>query len=161
MNKKFIALFLITLACATHAESAMTALHEAADNGNVAELERLLATKQFNINAQDDHGLTPLHYATWKNQPPCITTLLQYGASVNVRDQNQWTPLHFAAFCGRYACAIRLVNGGADIAASNDKGKTPVMLAACAHKFSIVEYLRKKELEQEQKATTNESVLTK
>ncbi|QQR49169.1 ankyrin repeat domain-containing protein [bacterium] len=161
MNIKILSLFLITLACVNNAKSATTALHEAADNGNVAELERLLATKQFNIEAQDVHGLTSLHYAAWKNQPPCITTLLQHGANVNIKDQHHWTPLHFAAFCGHYACAIRLVNGGADISAATDEGKTPVMLAACAHKFSIVEYLHKKELEQEQKATTNESVLTK
>lgn len=153
MNIKIISLFLVTLTCTTNAQSATTALHEAADNGNVAELKALLATKQFNINAQDDHCLTPLHYAAWKNQPPCITTLLQHGANVNARDQHQWTPLHFAAFCGGYACAIKLVNGGADITACNDEGKTPIMLAGCAQRFSIVEYLRKKELNKEQQDT--------
>ena len=161
MNIKIISLFLVTLTFTTTATLATTPLHEAADNGNVAELKALLATKQFNINAQDDHGLTPLHYAAWKNQPPCITTLIQGGANVNIRDQHQWTPLHFAAFCGHYACAIKLVNGGANISAANDEDKTPVMLAVCVQRFSIVEYLRKKEVEQEQKAPTNESRLTK
>lgn len=42
-------------------------LHNAARNGDVEALTRLIGTKA-NLNARDQHSRTPLHMAAWAGQ---------------------------------------------------------------------------------------------
>lgn len=79
----------------------------------------------------DGHGNTPLHWASFKNEPKCIALLLKYQADPNARAQpSGWTPLHDAAYSnGRVAIAL-LMDAGAVVDARANSGATPLCFAA-------------------------------
>ena len=74
-----------------------TALHNLAAHGTRAEAETLLNnSSNIDINARDDWGATPLHYAASKANIPLVELLLERGANVNARMKNGETPLRQA-----------------------------------------------------------------
>ena len=66
-----------------------TELHTAAENGRVADVERLIAARA-ELEANDGYGYTPLHTAAWKGHVEVAEKLLAAGADIgattNVRD---------------------------------------------------------------------------
>lgn len=81
-----------------------TPAHLAAATGHGEILEFLVAEPEFRAlvdpNAQDDHGLTPLHYAAMNNKLGCARTLAENGATVDAVDDRGRTPMHAAAMYG-------------------------------------------------------------
>lgn len=78
-----------------------TALHSAAAIEDRAWLEFLLQpSMQFDVNAEDNGGITALHLAAAVSDINTLT-LIQNGADVHVRDILGRTPLHFAALAGQ------------------------------------------------------------
>ena len=59
-----------------------TPLHRAAQFGNTAEVQNLIA-QGANVNAVDNFGHTPLHSAILGNHLPVVQTLVSSGANVN------------------------------------------------------------------------------
>ena len=49
------------------------------------------------VNAKDEEGWIPLHYATAINARAKAKSLLDLGADVNTKDDGGWTPLHYTA----------------------------------------------------------------
>jgi len=49
-----------------------------------------------NVNAKDDDGSTPLHYAAAKSNKEVTELLIVEGADVNAKDEDGETPLDFA-----------------------------------------------------------------
>jgi cytohesin len=73
-------------------ERGVTALH-----GAVAKpVAEALLEKGANLNAQDEHGLTPLHTAIGRFSLQTMRTLLERGADPTIKDENGNTPLHTA-----------------------------------------------------------------
>lgn len=60
-----------------------TALHLAADNGDLATLRLLLAAPGVSLVAESSEGLTPLHVAARQGNAPAVRELLAAGAPVN------------------------------------------------------------------------------
>ena len=60
-------------------------LLEAASRGDEAEVERLLLEHGADIEAKDNHGWTPLHWAAVYDFPEGARLLLEAGADVNAR----------------------------------------------------------------------------
>ncbi|MBC6436597.1 MAG: ankyrin repeat domain-containing protein [Rhodobacteraceae bacterium] len=85
-------------------------------------------TSGANVNADDEYGRTPLH---WARTAEAVQALLAAGADVNARDDGGWTPLHSAAAHGTTTAELIqiLVKAGADIEASTGKGRTPFDVA--------------------------------
>ena len=81
------------------------------------------------VNAQDEHGGTPLHWTAGYGTPANLTFLLKAGADVSTRSDRGWTPLHSAALFGNPAKVLALLDAGADGGAKNDKNETPFDLA--------------------------------
>lgn len=78
----------------------MTALHEAARNGDIERLKSLL-DNGADVNAKDEkNGAAPLHYAAGHGHARAVKLLLDKGAEVNARDNTGSTPLHWAAAGG-------------------------------------------------------------
>ena len=70
------------------------ALRKAAAMGDALGVARLLALGA-DIDARDNNGGTPLHWAAvWNASPAVATLLLDHGASIEARDDAGWTPLH-------------------------------------------------------------------
>ncbi|KAE8440733.1 hypothetical protein EG329_006628 [Mollisiaceae sp. DMI_Dod_QoI] len=77
-------------------------LHFASGNGNVNAaayfLDRRLGDLEF-INAKDDDGWTPLHWACrYWNSEVVVDLLLRCGADVEAKTNDGWRPWHVALF---------------------------------------------------------------
>ena len=97
---------------------------------------------KFNVNAQDDDGLTPLHYAALSGNVRIISLLLENGAVVNIPDKKGLDPLHYAAWQGYMDPVGLLLSGGADAnAQSVDSRDTPLHLAAQHGHYDVVALL--------------------
>jgi len=74
------------------------------------------------INARNEAGNTPLHYACERGYTEIVNLLLNSGADVNAQNNGGHTPLHWA--CWRaYAVATRLLlEKGADPGVKNASG---------------------------------------
>ena len=110
-------------------------LFEAIEARNIEAVKKHLAAGA-DVNAKDDSGLTPLHYAEGKE---IAEILITEGADVNAG--GQMTPLHYAASVGNKEIAELLIDNGADVNAQSFVGMTPLREAANQGHDSIVELL--------------------
>lgn len=88
------------LAGAARSVEPEAALRLAAGNGDVAQLQALLASG-VDVNARDDQGRTALMLATMRGQAQAATALLAQGADPNAADANGTTPLQAARASGQ------------------------------------------------------------
>jgi len=65
-----------------------------------AEIVKELLGAGANVNATNDKGLTPLHYAASKGRVEIGRILIERGADINVKDRANQHPLHRAATTG-------------------------------------------------------------
>ncbi len=102
-----------------------TLLHiYARDGGNLDEIISLIKSVS-NINAVENSGKTPLHYATIYGRSGIVSALLEHGADINAVDNDGKTPLHYASHYGNYEMIKLLIESGADTTIKDREGKTP------------------------------------
>jgi RNA polymerase sigma factor (sigma-70 family) len=101
-----------------------TALHRAAESGNVALAETLLAAGA-NVSEQTNFGVTPLHIAVLNDRLALAELLLRHGADPNLATGRGMTPLHWAVIRGRSEHVRLLLAAGASAAAADAEGRTP------------------------------------
>lgn len=75
------------------------------------------------------NDISPLQYASGKDNLASVATLIAAGADVNGECRVSNTPLHTAAFAGNEACVRLLLAAGASHAATNINGSTPLHCA--------------------------------
>ena len=90
-------------------------LHRAAQDGEVAEVQRLLSLG-YQPNEFDELGKTPLHYAAERGHLEVIKLLVASGADVNANDERVIgnTPLRQVAANCSFEVAKILIDAGAD-----------------------------------------------
>ncbi|KXJ73211.1 hypothetical protein RP20_CCG007886 [Aedes albopictus] len=82
------------------------------------------------LDAQNDEGRTPLHFAVQTSQRKVVKALVGSGASVGVRDIDGNTPLHLACILGYLDCAEDLlIPPRQDLEQWNYNGKRCVHIA--------------------------------
>jgi RNA polymerase sigma factor (sigma-70 family) len=101
-----------------------TALHRAADSGNLALAELLLAAGAA-VNEPTNSGLTPLHMAVLNDRLPLVELLLRRGADPNLATDRGMTPLHWAVIRGRPDHIRLLLAAGAGADTQDIEGRTP------------------------------------
>ncbi|XP_058453811.1 serine/threonine-protein phosphatase 6 regulatory ankyrin repeat subunit A-like [Malaya genurostris] len=79
----------------TTTDCGITALHYAADKGNIKSIE-YLCDNEADVNFAAEDGRTPLHYAAKEKRLDVIKYLVSKGANVNISDENGMTVLDYA-----------------------------------------------------------------
>jgi len=119
-----------------------TALHWAAywDDGETVEL---LLSAGAQVNAADDHGITPLWLACANGATAAtIERLIRAGAGVDVSHSSGESALMSAARTGNAAAVGLLLSSGAAVgAAERNRGQTALMWAAAQGHDEIVQRL--------------------
>ena len=100
-------------------------IYGAAYSGNIDAVKQHLAAGT-DVNAKNEWGGTPLHYATFGGHKEVVELLIAKGADVNAKDGVGETPLHWAAKEGNKEVVELLIAKGADVNAKDDVGDTPV-----------------------------------
>lgn len=102
----------------------ITDLMQAASDGRILTMGKLLNTGGENVDYQDDWGWTALRHAVRKNQLQCVETLISMGADVDIPAKNGRTPLISATLAGQYEMCEMLMGYGADPMIVDSVGKT-------------------------------------
>jgi ankyrin repeat protein len=121
----------------------MTALHWAADHGDV-EQTRMLIYAGARLEAATRNGnYTPLHLAARSGKASVVKALVDAGANVKATTTSGGaTPLHFAAENGNPDAIVALLDKGAPIDARETAfGQTPLMWAAAFNRANAVQVL--------------------
>lgn len=121
----------------------MTALHEAAANGDYQALEYLLISGAENPDGEDwDWGKrTPLHVAATAGHVTCVEKLLEYGADGEMHMAGGWTPAHCAAEKGCLAILQALVENGVSVTKKDHTGDTPKRVAQIYGHKDCIEFI--------------------
>jgi ankyrin repeat protein len=128
----------------------------AASSGSVRSAKVLIA-HGADVNALDQSGFAPLHYAAYYSQPEVAELLIRSGADVNVRSEGGWTALQKAleqlAFLPPKAAAPEslvattnalvglLLSSGAQVNLGTSDGMLPIHSAALTGQKSLVQQL--------------------
>jgi ankyrin repeat protein len=110
----------------------------AAVENNLPEVRRLLSVGA-DVNAQGDHGETPLHWASRNGHAQVMKELLEHGADIEAKNNDGDTPLHWA--CLQLATVKALLSRGANILAANNQGTLPIHNAVTFGKSEVTKYL--------------------
>ncbi|KAL9100702.1 MAG: hypothetical protein Q9163_003947 [Psora crenata] len=114
-------------------------LHNAASNGDVEQMERLLqghARKFIDINGPDEEGTAPIIYASCFGHEDVVAALLDEGADVNHQDKNQWTPLMWAMTNRHKGIVKLLLDYGASTDIKSSSGRTAFDFTAPSSEMS-------------------------
>ena len=104
----------------------VTPLHYAA---YAPEVVKYLIGMGADVNAKDNNGAVPLHYASFdshKEYLESVKALVRAGAEVNAKDKNGLTPLHLASHRGYVKTMEYLMENGADVHARDKEGRVPL-----------------------------------
>jgi len=119
-------------------------LVEAAHQGDIDAIRKLLAAGADIEKAEGKLSYRPLHAAARWGGPAAVTDLLDAGAQRDARAAWERTPLHIAATAGNLDVVRVLVDRGADMTALDLSLDTPLALAEIVHQDAVAEYLRSK-----------------
>ena len=86
-------------------------LLEAAESGDISEVENLLA-RGADVNATDKYGITALHWAAKAGKTEVVEALVIAGADVNATDNDGETVLQFAKKGGHYVKLKKAIEEG-------------------------------------------------
>jgi len=103
-------------------------IHSLAFDGRIQELQQLLQQHPSQIDARNEDGDTPLHYACWAKQLGVVGVLLAFSPDVNAKGCYGRTPLHYAVHEGSpisVPVVISLLNAGADPGIADSNGFSP------------------------------------
>lgn len=74
-----------------------TQLHQAAYDGNIKEIIKLLKRNSNLLNGQDSNGNTALHFAVLSDNLRAVEVLVSHGADVNISNDDDLLPIQYVA----------------------------------------------------------------
>ena len=123
----------------------MTALHWAADHGDLPMVEALLKAKASVKATTHVAGYTPLHLAAKGGFGAVVAALLKAGADPNQMTESGAAPIHLAAASGSVEGVTALLDKGADPNMREKVyGQTPLIFAAEADRAEVITLLVKR-----------------
>ena len=113
-------------------------IHEAAKAGDLAKVQALIGKDPALVNARDETGRTPLHWACRGVHVEILRALVGQGADVNAQDGNGVSPLHSVSSRGHVEAAKLLLDRGARPEAKMYDSSTALHLAAANGHTEVV-----------------------
>ncbi|KAK4206585.1 hypothetical protein QBC37DRAFT_356693 [Rhypophila decipiens] len=93
------------------------------------------------VDAKDNDGRTPLHWASEQDHSTVVQQLLEAGAEVDAKDNDGRTPLHWASAKGHGTVVQQLLEAGAEVDAKKNDGWTPLHWASLEGHSTVVQQL--------------------
>ncbi len=124
--------------------SGNTALHAAAETGNIDVLEALISTAsiaKINLNIHNKCGYTPLWFSIAKKQHKFAACLIKHGADVNCRELNGVTPLLHAMLNDDFAAVDLVLENHADVNMQCKNGSSALFTAIVKDNIRYVDLL--------------------
>ena len=119
-------------------------IHQAAQAGDLVKIRELLEKDPALVNAKDENGRTPLHWAARAGNLEVLRYLVDKGADPNALDNNGVASLHILARSGQPEAARLLIEKGADIDIKDPVKLTPLNMAAESGLEAMVKLLIEK-----------------
>jgi hypothetical protein len=113
---------------------------DAADMGDLGEVERLVGQSPDALEHTDCDGWTPLFWASQGGHLAVVRYLLDKGAAVNARSDTGFTALWFGSVQGHISVVKLLVERGGDPTLAGHGG-TPLMGASFRGHVEVVRFL--------------------
>ena len=101
-------------------------IYSACALNDTARLQELIDEDAVVVDATDDYGMTPLHWAARAGSLECAGMLLGRGGLVNALNKAHRTPLQLAAEADQADMIRLLARHGADLNTQDRKGRTPL-----------------------------------
>ncbi len=115
--------------------------HQAAQAGDLAALRAITEKAPAQVNAKDENGRSPLHWAARGTNIELLAYLVEKGAKVNALDNNGTAPLHSLSARGNVDGIRLLLAKGADIHIQTAEKNTSLHLAAQGGQVEAVRLL--------------------
>jgi hypothetical protein len=130
-----------TVAVGLQGSTAMVNIWDAAEAGDVGEVERLVGQDPGLLDARAGAGWTPLMSASVKGRVGVVRWLLDSGAAINAMSDGGITALLVACTFGHPPLVKMLVERGADPTVTNGGGATLMIIASSGGHFEIIRVL--------------------
>ncbi|GAB1863262.1 Ankyrin repeat domain-containing protein 49 [Camponotus japonicus] len=118
------------------------AILNAAEEGNLEKIKKLVHKNRLLLECTDKDGYTPLHRACYGNNVEVVEYLLEAGAKIDAKTQDEWQPLHSACCWNNIECAEALIANGANINAKSKGDQTPLhLVSASSHNSRALQLL--------------------
>lgn len=119
-------IFMLAISLPLSATSLGQSIHTAVQQGEIEQVKKLLSVNPQLVNAKDESGRTPLHWAARIQKLEMVKLLLERGADVNAKDDNGIAALHHLVFRGNLEGVEHLLEHGADVNIVDKDGNTPL-----------------------------------
>lgn len=118
-------------------------IYSACRDGDELYCKEWCMNPDHDLNQTDQHGFTPMHYATMYGHTAVLEVFINRGARIDIVNMGGDTLLHIAAAWGKYDIVQKLLKMNADIDCANEHGNTPLLYAAFWNFIGICEVLVK------------------
>jgi len=134
-------------------------IHDATQQGDLDRVKTLIEANPELINATDDFGHTPLHFAAAAGQKEIAEFLLSKDADVNLLNTQNQSALLYAAYFGSAKILEMLAARGARLNEPDILGRTPLHYAARQHNLEALMSLIANKAELDAKDSIGETPL--
>ena len=119
----------------------MSPIHDAAEQGNLEEVMRLIEEDPEIVDDIDHHHQTALHCASDRGHVEVVSYLLDQGANTDRKAYDGDTALLYACRSGHVEVVELLLSRGADPTICDNAGWTPLMVASIGGHVDVVRCL--------------------